>query len=408
MICVFAQLSGIMSVEDRINLESIFSYARACIEVARTFDQLGHEGYRRAIVPSRGASPIEGGAKSYFWSVMHSAVKGRARLDLHLQHISGPLCTPLYLPFTADSCKEMESIHSHQIRRFYAKVVAAIVRGDLTDPHYRFASYVRDSVYRIGFKSSIEDQVRSGRFVFLDTVVSGQAICEIIDAFEAEGLNECHYVLVVDADGSRMKSEYRVRLKCLEALGRAKLIKVPSLFTEDEGPAASGIWCLSCPELMSTAREEIPAFRHGAVGGGVYYCEVRKRDDASNLAVTLGSGAIHRFLWRAVQIVADPETVMKDLDERGHLDNSFDPDLISRRAECLLPWFEDEIEQYLEECRQFRSFDQATTRRIAEPRVRQATVGSPRLDVSSSHCLRLHYSRDEAARLVRDFRRTFG
>jgi len=157
---------------------------------------------------------------------------------------------------------------------------------------------------------------------------------------------------------------------------------------------------------MLIAREEIPAFRDGAIGAGVYYCEVQKRDDESNLAVTLGAGSIHRFLWKAVQIVADPETVMNDLDDSGHLDDTFNPDSISRRAEYLLPWFKEEIEEYLEECRRFRSFDQEMTRRIAEPKVRQSVIGSPKLGVSSSHCLRLHYSRDEAARLVRDFRRT--
>lgn len=394
-----------MALGDKITTASVFSYARACVEVARTSMRLGRQGYRYTIVPSRGAAPIEHGASSYFHAVVKKAVKGPHFRQLMRQHLASPLGAELYLPFTADSCEEMKEIASNDVRRFWAKVVAAIVRGDLADPHYRMFTFVRDEVCRVGFKEAIEDNVRSPRFVFLDTVVSGRAITEIIDAFEAEGLTECHYILVIDVNGAKLEPAHRRRLEALQREGRATLLYVDHLFTEDQGPAVSGIWCLSCPELMTVARDEVPAFAaHGAIGAGVYYHEVTRRPDGSNEAVTVGIAKLHQLIWTAVQIIASPEQLMDDLHELGMLDEAYDADWQLQRPKLYSRWFDVELELYLEHVNRHALFDQGTTRSIAAPKLRRAAVSRPMIAVSSSHALRMHFDADEAARLVRAFR----
>lgn len=394
-----------MALTDLITTDTIFSYATACVEVARTSMRLGREGYRYTIVPSRGAAPIEHGATSYFHAVVKAAVRGPHRQQLMRDHLTSPLGAELYLPFTADNCDEMEGISSKEVRRFWVKVAAAIVRGNLTDPHYRFFTFTRDEVCRVGFKAAIEDNVRFPHFAFLDTVVSGRAIIEIIDAFEAEGLDQCHYILVIDAQGKKLERSHRSRLEQLKQEGRATLLYVDSLFTEDQGPAVSGIWCLTCPELMAVAREEIRVFgEYAAIGAGVYYHEVRRRDDGSNGAVTVGIAKLHQLISTAVQIVASPEQLMDDLHELGMLSEAYDADWQLLRPKLYAQWFDDEVGAYLDHVQGHSLFDQATTRRIAAPKLHNAAISQHQLEVSSSHALRMHFSRDEAAKLVRQFR----
>ena len=395
-----------MALEDKINRGTILSYASACVEVARTCARLGAEGYRHSVIPSRGAAPIEHGALSYFHTVVKSAIGPENQISALWKHIESPLGSSLYLPFTANSCAEMDSIESSQIRTFWVKVLAAILRGDLDDPHYRFFTYTRDTICRVGFKSTLEDKIRSNKFVFLDTVVSGRAIIEILDAFQAEGLDECHYILVVDENGAKLQPEYQRRLNRLSAEGRATLLYVDSLFTEDQGPAVSGIWCLSCPELMSIARDEVSSFADGAIGAGVYYHEISRRDDGSNEAVTVGIAQLDHLVWRAVQIVTNPDTLKEDLTATGHLSNEFSRDKMLAKAEYMSEDFDELTARYLDCIIQNQLFDKAITRAVAIPRLLKIAAGTPRVEVSSSHALRLHFSRDEAARLVREFRRT--
>ncbi|WOF45097.1 hypothetical protein KNJ79_09590 [Sphingopyxis indica] len=396
-----------MALSDVITPKTIYSYAEACVQVARTSLRLGREGYRYAIIPSRGAAPIEQAANSYFHAVVKAATRGRHHRQLMSQYLTSPLSAELYLPFTADSCDEMEDISSRQVRTFWAKVLAAIIRGDLEDPHYRFFAFTRDNICRVGFKVGHEDNVRSQKFVFLDTVVSGRAITEIIDAFEAEGLTQCHYILVVDLQGEKLERPYRLKLEQLQRGGRATLLFVDTLFTEDQGPAVSGIWCLSCPELMTVARNEISAFGdHGSIGAGVYYHEVRARADNSNVSVTVGIAKLYHLLWTAVQIVASPEELLDDLHQLEMLDEAYDPDWQLLRPKLYGRQFDLDVELYLDHIDQHTLFDKGTTHRIASPKLLDAAVAKPRIEVSSSHALRMHFSRDEAAQLVRQFRDT--
>lgn len=394
-----------MALSDLITPQAIYSYAEACVQVARTSLRLGREGYCHAIIPSRGAAPIEQAANAYFHTVVRAATRGHHHRQLMNQYRTSPLSAGLYLPFTADSCDEMEDISSRQVRTFWAKVLAAIIRGDLEDPHYRFFAFTRDEICRVGFKANYEDSIRSQKFVFLDTVVSGRAITEIIDAFVAEGLTQCHYILIVDLQGDKLEQPYRLKLEQLQRDGRATLLFVDTLFTEDQGPAVSGIWCLSCPELMSVARSEISAFRdHGHIGAGVYYHEVRARADNSNTSVTVGIAKLYQLLWTAVQIVASPEELMDDLHQLGVLDEAYDPDWQLLRPHLYSRQFDLDVELYLDHIDQHALFDKGTTHRIASPKLLSAAVAKPRIEVSSSHALRMHFSRDEAARLVRQFR----
>lgn len=230
-----------VAIREEITIGAVRSYARACIQVQELTELLGHEGFEYMVVPSRGAAPIEHAASTYFHMVRKfQETDTAARMRLVWDYTCGPLCNPLYLPFTADIPPEETGVSSAEIRSFWAKVLAAVVRGDLADPHYRFYAFLRSDVCRVGFPHVAEERLRSGRFVFLDTVVSGRAISEIIAAFDEIGLTECVYVLLVDEGGAKLAPQIRTQLEILEQQGRAHLVYLDRLFTEDRGPAMSG------------------------------------------------------------------------------------------------------------------------------------------------------------------------
>lgn len=359
-----------------LTLENLKSYADGCETVALKLLDLEAYGFHDMVVPSRGASPIENAASAYFHSVWKQSFDDPAdRIRAMRAHTFGPMVNPLYLPFTADLPPSVTGVDSRDIRRFWTGVLAAIVSKDKASPYLRFYGFLRDQVCRVGFPHRHELEPTLGRkFVFLDTVVSGQAVHEIMDAFDEFGLTDCHFILVADANGERIKPLHRGRIDEMVAAGRATLIPFKRLFTEDQGPAVSGVWSVTLPELMEVARETIPAFRSsGAIGAGLYYHEVSAREDKTNLAATVSIGrlaSLKHFVWSPY--IRD-DAIEHELGVlRDHL----------RTNRILRP---------------------NTTLAMAEPVLRASSHGSPKFAASSSHALRVHYSKDEAAKLLQDF-----
>jgi hypothetical protein len=252
-----------------------------------------------------------------------------------------------------------------------------------------------------------EPQFRSERFVFVDTVVSGRAVSEIADAFEHEGLNQAHFLLVLDQNGHAMHPAYANKLRALEAAGRATLIPMETLFTEDQGPAVSGVWSVIAPAMMDVARAEVSAFADGIIGSGLYYHEVRARADESNVNVTIGYSQLSTLLMSAVQLTADPDEIAADLDflRLNFKDMKAIDEALSRppyREEMLVY----AIDLYLDHIMKHRLFDQARTVDVARPRLLKAATSALAVEGSSSHCLRLEIPSDNAATLVRAFKRS--
>lgn len=306
-----------MPLRDIVNRPNVQAYAKAGIDVARAAQRLSDDGYNCMIVPSRGAVPFLRVAKSYYRQLVISCMPQGDRLTKGMAARLGPLTLALHVPFTADAGRiGVEGLKSAHIRRFWARVVAAIVRRHVDDPHYRFFRFVRDEVCQVGHHDSLEWRMESERFLFIDTVVSGRAVCEIVEAFDAEGLDQIHYILLLDENGAAMRQPYAARIHALAAAGRATLIKLPSLFTEDQGPAVSGVWSVVVPKLMDLIRDE-PAMCNGFAGAGLYYHEVRQRPDASNVQVTQAVARLDQLLFEAMHVAVDPNEVFEDLEHLG-------------------------------------------------------------------------------------------
>jgi hypothetical protein len=206
-----------------------------------------------------------------------------------------------------------------------------------------------------------------------------------------------------------MDARFASRLYQLEAKGRATLVKLDSLFTEDQGPAVSAVWSVVMPELMDEARQTIPAFSDGIIGAGLYYWEASKRDDESNLQVTIGLAELGTLLHQALFIGAEPNEIAEDLDLLGsNFGSEADLHWVFQQRAFNERWFDEKVEQYLEHVRRHRLFEKSTTVDLARPRLIKAAAAPAKIDVSASHALRMAIGKEDAARLVRAFEQKLG
>jgi hypothetical protein len=349
-----------------ITLDIVRSYAQACADLHVAIEDRRAQGHDLLVVPSRGASPFIDGANSYA-----HALRNEKYQDFDLR---APRLWPieeLYLPFTADSADDF-AISTATIRRFWSRVLAALVRRDRDDVALRFYQFLRARSGALATGAPLREGGKSGRFIFVDTVVSGRAICEIFDAFAHHGLDGCHYILLIDRAGEHLKSDYRRRIDEMAAFGRATKIYVDAIFTEDQGPAMSAIWSVTMPELMLRAQAMVPEFEN-AIGAGLYYHEVAKRADSSNVDITVSNAILGTLLYSAV---------------RGQDD-------VAGRF----------LEDFKKRIGEGRLQDQAVTKSIADPLVLANLAGVVATDVSSSHVVRAELPRADAEALVKRFLR---
>lgn len=355
--------SPAVNVED-ITLDIVRSYAQACADLNERIQTLQKEGYDLLVIPSRGASPFVDGAYSYAHALRNERYRD---FDPAAPRINYP--AKLYLPFTADIANDFP-VSSQVIRQFWARVLAAQLRRDNADLALSFYRYLRAFAGHLATGPSLGEGGMDGRFIFVDTVVSGRAICEIFDGFAKYGLTECHYILLVDNVGTSLKPAYRNRIDAMAATGRATTLYVDRIFTEDEGPAMSGIWSVTMPELMTRAAGMVPDFEN-CVGAGLYYHEVARREDGSNQAVTRSNAMLAVTLFTAV-----------------------------RGADGSTQRFLEEFQAHV---RGTHLQDQAITKQIADPLIFKNLPAIASTDVSGSHVLRARMREDDAERFIKQF-----
>lgn len=359
-------------LSDKITIDNIISYGLAGICFKETIQRLDDDGYELLIVPSRGAAPFEHMA-SQVWYLETQNSPREKRLASNISRIRSLLNSAIYLPFTADITPDISYLETKNIREYWCRVLASIVKGE-PSVEYSFYNYIREYVSPDAFRTVFEERAKGKKFVFIDTVISGQAICEINESLLNLGISECHYILFIDEHGARLKEPYNTIIKGLKAEGRATLIEVNSLFTEDVGPAVSGIWTVSYPKLMDVALSEIKPFGNsGAVGAGMYYMEVMRREDGSNEAITVANCILEKMLFSVF------------LKGCGDLT-------------------EIQLESYLEHLEKNKLFNESTTHKIAQSKLKSTMSVSSKLTISGSHTLRLTHSEDEAHKLIKDFK----
>lgn len=363
--------------------DNFTDYARASREILDYIRVLWKEGFDSIVIPSRGAMPIYNCAKTAWIMESQRMPTFESRLNSRFEYIGSPVGRELVLPFSADPAKDDRTQSSKDIRHFWTKILGALVRREKNSPYLIYYKFIVEQLVKDTWNSKLPFFLPNPKFTFIDTVVSGQAICEIFEAFESEALNECHFILLLDKNGSRLKKAYKPKIEEMEASGRCTLIRIRNLFTEDRGPAVSGVWSTVYPELMTRVRENYN-WAADTYGAGSYYLRVANElegfnNAGYNLPVTVINSSIRTILtsslrnnWSIEEMKAQNipnETIQKSIKENAFFDDYM-------------------VHKLLEDVSEYRPFDRKTTEKLAAPRILEKfPLG--KIDVSSSHLVRV-------------------
>jgi hypothetical protein len=377
----------------RISLQHVRSYAAAAVKLYETLVALEDQGYEVAVFPSRGTTPFQ----DLTWNVHQSGlVQQRGRTSWH-HNLNTPFgYRTITLPFTADAPQGAVN-GTAEIRDYWVRVLRAILEHDSASPELRYYQHCVDVLFGFERCRGLPLKRAGRRFVFVDTVVSGQAVCEIVSSFEAHGLDDFYLVLLIDENGAKLKPHYRKVIENLERQEKAKQILVDLLFTEDEGPAFTSTWCLSSPQLMQAAHDFLdPAAKAALVGTAISFVRVQADDTLDNMTSTLLRASLNDVLSNAMGEYLAPEHMRKYYTnglERGRLK------LIARAIHSQRNGFDP--------------LSTTETERIAQNAIEARTsiglnrrpIGIPvtSIDVSSSHVVRLYFKKARVDRYLREY-----
>ncbi|WP_339886105.1 hypothetical protein [Polaribacter vadi] len=265
-------------LKNLITPQNILSYSRACVDVCETLMELKDENFKRLVIPSRGAYPFYKGALTSYGVLTK---KGIERHDFW-SHFD--LCL---LPYTADYEKSNIDTNSNSIRKFWSKILADTIRKE-SSPYTHFYNNLVDvagkklTLNPTNLKTDkfYNDNINDEKFIFLDTAISGRAICDIIESFHEFNLKDFFIIMITDSEGSELKSCYKNIIEKEKSLGRLKQINVKKIYSEDASPLLNtGISSIVFPSLMDRAYNEVAEFKNNQiVGAGLWFI-----DSASHL-----------------------------------------------------------------------------------------------------------------------------
>ncbi|MGQ3094209.1 MAG: hypothetical protein ACT6RP_12220 [Roseateles sp.] len=398
-------------------VDNIIDFARASRELSDYVRVLVKEGYRHLVVPSRGAVPFIRAAAAAWRLDARSLPTFEQRLKEVSEVNKSPFLQQLILPFSADPQDATQTTAA--IRRFWSRVLAAIVHREGTDPYLTFYKALVENLAHRSWHAALPSKLPNEKFIFVDTVVSGRAVCEIFKAFEQVGLNQCQFILIVDARGAEVVPQYQRVIEEMCARQRCTVIPVNRLFTEDRGPAVSGVWSTVYPQVLDALRQKFEWARD-AYGAGTFYhrvssSQVEAREGIGmtdyNMPITQMFASLSIGISTAVTALRDADLAERKLAETvGREFEGFSEMLEKRRTQIDLDLRRQldyqliSFRETVEEMKPYSPMDKQTTRTLAEPRVLEAHPNAV-VDVSSSHLVRVTLPEQDIANFMRQAER---
>ncbi len=348
---------------DLLTPENILSYSEACIDMCDSLIDLQKNGYRNLVIPSRGVYPFYYHSNSVYYALRSSFI------DYHQFARQQKVWL---LPFTSDWGDAQIDTSSFQSRRFWVKILHDVLNRQPSPFTYYYQGVAKllGPRYTINTDSVLPsadflDNIQAG-FIFMDTVVSGRAITEIVSSFQEFNLTNYFLILMIDEAGAKLEPEYSAAIYREQAAGRAKLIFLKKIFTEDASPLLnSGISSIVFPSLMEDAFNQVPEFKHNNLtGGGLWFINAVTHLYGTNLNGIKGIG---------LQLV--------EQGIRYHLRD--DTDHFDERIN-------NHVQVMHDSAKTINLFDEQSTRQIFESRLPEKLLSYDSIDVSSSHVLRVN------------------
>ncbi|WP_113639248.1 hypothetical protein [Nubsella zeaxanthinifaciens] len=360
-----------------ITPSAVISYADACFKLCDKMLELQKQNYNNFIIPSRGAYP-------FYYYTYHVYNHFRTSfLDLHTFNTKRKVWL---LPFTSDWGNADLEMTSEQSRRFWVKVLDDFLNKRSTP----FTSFYRLMVDELAPRFAINtwELLPSERFlnndsegfVFLDTVVSGRAICEIISALKEFDVKDYYLILIIDENGKKLDANYETIINNEIANGRAEIIYVQKIFSEDASPMLNhGISSMVFPSLMEEAISTVHDFKNeNFIGAGLWIGN--SITHIYNTTLNAVRGTLFDLICRGIRFKLTNGPIYFN--------------------ESIL----DDVSQMIQYAGNFNLFDQDYTRRIVSRRIQKEVGLVDQITASSSHVLRTELKNDCLSSLKAKYR----
>ncbi len=249
--------------------EVLRSYARGCLRVS---DELMEHAVERdsLIVPSRGAYPILQGVidalsyRSYYEDEAEDLLRSLdvpPFLKLKFGHVKPSEKRKdlriIPYPATADVSPRERDLERYEktinevvneIRDYSSKVISTFYSSQSErkeDPHFSLLSFVHRRIERRPHVASYYEELDPIESpILIDTVISGRALTTILrhlDEYIPSDAKKPYSIAVVDRYGSKLRDPYKTELLKRKYSGRAELVPIERIVTEDRGASLLGI-----------------------------------------------------------------------------------------------------------------------------------------------------------------------
>ncbi len=238
-------------LEDLFEDNIVYSYGEAVYDII-DFLKDNLSSHNTVLLPSRGSYPFYKAAK------IGSSLANLYEFDTKVENHN-----VIVLPFTADYTQDFEEFSniSKEIRNYWVEVYRGFVENDSNNYATRLYKSSLNHVLGISEKKQrgklfrekpynfyVPQENTIDKTIFIDTVVSGRASSEILTSMIDKKLN-VKPLLIADNSGKSINPQYNVE-GLVNKMG-GKMIYVPKLFTEDTSPGINGATSLVFPELMA-------------------------------------------------------------------------------------------------------------------------------------------------------------
>lgn len=402
--------------KDFFNKENVYSYAKASMDLYDYLKSLDGE-YNSIVIPSRGAMPFLRNASSLNYLKLQTFENRDERFAFKMESLKDCLGNYCVLPFSADPFDEF---NSKSIRGFWVKVLKDLIDAKKDSIYLKFYRFLVEKVAHEEWYHSLHYNLPNDKFIFIDTVVSGQAICEIIEHFKENHLNNFYLILIVDENGEKIKPEFKRVLDHYIAMQQCTLIKVKKLYTEDQGPAVSGIWSTVYPQIMSKLNKKYE-WAKDIYGAGTFYTKVSSSrkingfntDQADyNLPVTIMYSTLSQHISMVLQYWVRNEVLEKNRKIGSNcLTDEIVHAMIEKNNQSLdqLLSFSFQLDaEHLDELIQNNEnpLDRETTKRLSTPRLAEK-YDEFDVSVSSSHLVRISFPESKVTDILNIFEKDY-
>ena len=294
-----------MSLERIFSERNVLDYSTACLELGVKMPEVRDSfDFDTLVVPSRGAVPFFlgacyslnklkkfGGEHEEFYEglgvqkILSSLLPESLKVS---SNINASKTKVIIVPFTADlnigkfDPKENNDEYVKKTRNYWANVTASFFKENgerERDPYFRsFADFIlKDLEKREDVALEYKNFPKIRRFSMIDTVISGRASNDILQAFDglAQKLGNDNLMpygfLIVDEDGGKLRPYYNQYLMRKRLQGQLDIRKIPRIFSEDEGASLLGVASVVYPSVMRGSKMLRKGGEEFFVGAGSWH-----------------------------------------------------------------------------------------------------------------------------------------